>query len=337
MRPFTRTWLSVCLIGAMISAISAAVLAHLPHAVVLQIENGTRTVSTFGATVRDVLNEAKVVVGPHDRLIPAPTTPLGTGVAIEIRRAFPVTVLVDGGQRALMTAAATVDELIGDEENGLAVRPRDRVYPAPETALLPGATVRIVRIDTRIITKQERIPYGRVAKPDATLPRGMSLMAQAGRAGTRTRRIAVTTADGVVIDRQDIGTVMTLAPQDQILQVGTRRLFATRGEFEGKEIVHMEATAYAPWTGQGVNDVTAIGMKARYGVVAVDPRIIPLRSELFIEGYGRAIAGDTGGAIKGHRIDLCYNTAREAIRFGRRPVRVYILSSPPPPRPPRTR
>jgi 3D (Asp-Asp-Asp) domain-containing protein len=60
-------------------------------------------------------------------------------------------------------------------------------------------------------------------------------------------------------------------------------------------------------------------------VVAVDPSVIPLGSRLFIEGYGYAIAGDTGGAIQGMRIDLCFNSYDEAIRFGRRTVKVYIV------------
>jgi 3D (Asp-Asp-Asp) domain-containing protein len=59
--------------------------------------------------------------------------------------------------------------------------------------------------------------------------------------------------------------------------------------------------------------------------VAVDPRVIPLRSRLYVEGYGLAIAGDTGRAIKGNRIDLGFNTYREAMRFGRRSVIVHIL------------
>jgi len=59
--------------------------------------------------------------------------------------------------------------------------------------------------------------------------------------------------------------------------------------------------------------------------VAVDPRIIPLGTRLYIEGYGYAIAGDTGGAIKNFRIDLGYNSRSEAMKFGRREVKVYIL------------
>jgi 3D (Asp-Asp-Asp) domain-containing protein len=66
-------------------------------------------------------------------------------------------------------------------------------------------------------------------------------------------------------------------------------------------------------------------MYPQYGVVAVDPRVIPLGTRLFVEGYGSAIAGDTGGAIKGNRIDLCFNSDDEAEKVGRRTVRVLIL------------
>ena len=78
--------------------------------------------------------------------------------------------------------------------------------------------------------------------------------------------------------------------------------------------------------------ITATGRRAGYGIVAVDPSIIPLGTKLYIESadgsyvYGTAIAADTGGAIKGNRIDLCYNTRAEAIQFGRRQMKVYILN-----------
>jgi 3D (Asp-Asp-Asp) domain-containing protein len=57
----------------------------------------------------------------------------------------------------------------------------------------------------------------------------------------------------------------------------------------------------------------------------VDPRVIPLGTRLFIPGYGLAVAGDTGGAIHGNRIDLGFNSLRDALLFGRRPVTVYRL------------
>ena len=91
--------------------------------------------------------------------------------------------------------------------------------------------------------------------------------------------------------------------------------------------ITMEATAYTDdansqgkWVGQ-----TASGMKPQYGVVAVDPKVIPLGTKLYIEGYGNAVAGDTGGAIKGNRIDLFFNTKSEVSNFGRRSIKVTIL------------
>jgi 3D (Asp-Asp-Asp) domain-containing protein len=92
----------------------------------------------------------------------------------------------------------------------------------------------------------------------------------------------------------------------------------------------MEATAYDPspesnsveWAG-----ITALGWRTRYGIAAVDPRVIALKSLIYVDGYGFAWAGDTGGDIKGKRIDLCYNTTREALRWGRRKVRVYVLGN----------
>jgi 3D (Asp-Asp-Asp) domain-containing protein len=97
-------------------------------------------------------------------------------------------------------------------------------------------------------------------------------------------------------------------------------------------VYNMEATAYDPspesngveWAGE-----TCLGWKTRRGIAAVDPKVISLRSLIFVEGYGFAWTGDVGGAIKGKRIDLCYNTTDEAFRWGRKKVKVYVLGSRP--------
>ncbi len=86
----------------------------------------------------------------------------------------------------------------------------------------------------------------------------------------------------------------------------------------------MRATAYSPQE-PGLDDHTASGLPARYGVVAVDPTVIPLGTRLLVEGYGEAIAGDTGSAIKGMRIDLCFDTLAECEAYGVRMVRVTVL------------
>jgi len=91
----------------------------------------------------------------------------------------------------------------------------------------------------------------------------------------------------------------------------------------------MIATAYYAF-GKGGNDIngngiTAIGLRAREGIVAVDPRIIPLGTKLYIPGYGEALAADTGGWIKGNRIDLCYESLEECFRYGRRKIKIYLV------------
>ncbi len=86
----------------------------------------------------------------------------------------------------------------------------------------------------------------------------------------------------------------------------------------------MVATGYSPEE-PGLSDATASGLKAQRGVVAVDPRVIPLGTRVHVEGYGYAIAGDTGSAIKGMRIDLCFDTLEECNAYGKRTVQVEIL------------
>lgn len=107
-----------------------------------------------------------------------------------------------------------------------------------------------------------------------------------------------------------------------------RLLTTSRGNFLYRRMRVMTATAYYPGPeciGKYCTGLTFTGKKAMYGIVAVDPRVIPLGSFLYIEGYGHAEAADTGGAIRGNRIDLCFNTYREAVLYGRKRVQVYLL------------
>lgn len=91
-----------------------------------------------------------------------------------------------------------------------------------------------------------------------------------------------------------------------------------------KSKITVEATAYTT-EDPGCGLYTARGNRLRKGLVAVDPRVIPLGTKLYIPGYGYAVADDTGGAIKGNKIDLGYESRSEAIKFGRRTMTIYIL------------
>ncbi len=331
--PLRRIGLAWLLCTA-VTAVATAAVADAWRAVVVATPD-LRLVLTWRGTVGEVLADLGVRLGASDRVSPALGAPVASGAVIRVRRAVPVTIAVGQARYRVWSAAETVGDLLAERPGGLIVRPRDRVFPAREAALAADTVVRVIRIETRIVEETERVAPGRVLRTDSDLPRGLTRVVQVGRPGVRLRRVALTLADGVVIARREVDSVLVQPPQDRIVHVGTRRMIASRGEWVGREVLHMEATGYAPWTGPGVDDVTATGMRAGYGVVAVDPAVIPLGSRLYIEGYGVAIAGDTGGAIKGYRIDLGFDTARAAIRFGRRTVRVYILSSPAASRPSR--
>ena len=128
-------------------------------------------------------------------------------------------------------------------------------------------------------------------------------------------------------------------PTSQVIEKGANDLISTsRGDIRFREAKVMKASAYdlsfastGKRPGQRGYGITASGKTARPGTVAVDTRVIPLGTKLYVESldatsdYGFAIAEDTGGAIKGNRIDLFYHSNADAMRFGRRNVKVYIL------------
>ncbi|MFL6518353.1 MAG: 3D domain-containing protein, partial [Bacillus sp. (in: firmicutes)] len=94
---------------------------------------------------------------------------------------------------------------------------------------------------------------------------------------------------------------------------------------QGKEM-YVSATAYSP---EESGSITALGYNIRkhpnMKLIAVDPSVIPLGKKVWVEGYGVAIAGDTGGAIKGHKIDVLVPSISKALQWGRRTVKVIIL------------
>lgn len=86
----------------------------------------------------------------------------------------------------------------------------------------------------------------------------------------------------------------------------------------------VEATGYTRYD-EGCGDYTATGEYLRRGIIAVDPSVIPMGTRVFIPGYGVAVAADTGGAIRGNKIDLAFDSRSEAFSWGRRTVTMFVL------------
>lgn len=107
----------------------------------------------------------------------------------------------------------------------------------------------------------------------------------------------------------------------------TKAQVATKNNGPGKEMT-MTATAYTAYC-KGCSGTTYTGINLRANpnqkVIAVDPRIIPLGSRVWVEGYGEAIAGDIGSAIKGNIIDVFIEHQQDALNWGRKTVKIKIL------------
>ena len=97
---------------------------------------------------------------------------------------------------------------------------------------------------------------------------------------------------------------------------------------EGEELL-VTATAYTAYC-EGCSGTTAYGIDLRanpnHKVIAVDPKLIPLGTKVWVEGYGEAIAGDTGGAIKGHKIDVFIPSYDRAMQWGVKKVKMRVLN-----------
>ena len=158
------------------------------------------------------------------------------------------------------------------------------------------------------------------------MEKGMEAVVEHGIPGKKLATVRQMFEDGREAGFDILSEKILAEPTPEVLRVGTREANdPSRGTIRFKKMLVMEATAYTPFD-DGQSGLTASGIPARRGVVSVDPRVIPLGTRVYVMGYGPALAADTGGAIKGARIDLCFEDYNEAIRFGRRTVEVYILA-----------
>lgn len=182
------------------------------------------------------------------------------------------------------------------------------------------ANKRVVQTVVKTIPSEIKYEFSRTVGP------GRLVKVQDGEPGKLVKFIQISYQNGKPV-RSQVLKVDRTEPKPTIFHMGKSSVATSRGSFTRGKVVTMSASAYDPSAGRGryATGITASGMKAQYGVVAVDPRVIPLGTRVFVEGYGFAIAADTGGAIKGNKIDLCYPTRRECMQFGRRKVKVHIL------------
>jgi len=190
------------------------------------------------------------------------------------------------------------------------------------TALAGGKRHKEVKEETQT----EKIRAGVQYEFSRSLRAGRLVKAHDGVDGVITKTYRVTLVGGKAVDKELLKEDRK-DPKPTIFLMGRGGMPSDRGSFTRKKVLEMSATAYdpGPRSNGGNRGRTRTGARAAYGVAAVDPRVIPLGSILFVEGYGLALACDTGSAIKGNRIDLCYDSKNACDDFGRQRVRVHVL------------
>lgn len=309
-------------------AASCALIARTgSHTVTVTAWDRIVRLETSSRTVGDALREANVVLGPHDYCLPGPEAPLTQGLDIKVVRAS-LAFIYDGGKvHSIVTAKHTVDELLS--QASIQVGADDTVIPALAEPVPADGRVRVVRVTYSQVVEEETVPYTIERRNDTSLEAGLVRVYKHGTEGLAQVTFNVRYEDGVEVSRQQVSREQVREPSPQVLLVGTLQE-VTRGadNIRFERAVEAVATAYCPCTkccGPYAKGVTSSGLPAERGAIAVDPRVIPLGSRVYVDGYGFAVAADTGSAIKGNRVDVCFSSHEEALRWGRKQVKVYVI------------
>ncbi|MGE5559485.1 MAG: 3D domain-containing protein [Chloroflexota bacterium] len=238
----------------------------------------------------------------------------------------PVTVAFDGQTQAAKLHRGTVRTALADL--GLVAGPLDEVTPALETRLTSGMEIRLVRVTEQVVEEDVVIPHPVTTRESSTLSQGIIEVTQKGVDGKEHRTVKEVYRDGELARRDVLTSTVIREPVAEIAVHGTgRSVTVSRGgvTYRSRRILTVVATAYDP----SVGSTTYTGTPVELGIIAVDPRVIPLGTRLYVDGYGYGVAADIGGAIKGNRIDVAFPTRAEALRWGRRTVTVFILEKAP--------
>jgi len=300
--------------------------------VTVVVDGRTVRVDTQADDVASVLDEAGVSVDHSDVVSPAPDEPLESGDTVVVRHSVPVTVDLGGDKVKVDVVGETVADAIvaagADPSSATAVTP-DLTRP-----LEAGMTIEAPNMYVRVMQEESTITPHVEEQRDSLLPKGERRVITAGEPGRVLRVYRVLVTNGIEGTPTLSAERVVERPGTTIVAVGTGVKHRSAGSAyrpvkvpkppTGGRKMRVEATGYSPRE-PGLDFHTATGARAKRGVIAVDPRVIPLGTRVYIPGYGYAVARDTGGAIKGRRIDLCFDTVAECYRWGRRNVTIIIL------------
>lgn len=273
----------------------------------------TTRLLTSADTVGGVLKEARVSLRPEDFVAPGPETPLGPETHIYIRHAKRLTITADGKTREVHSLLDTVGEVLASQ--GITLNKKDKVSMALSTPVSSGMKVRVVRVTEKTVIEDQRLGFKTLYQSDPNLEIDNLRLAQAGHEGLRKYQWLVTYEDGVEVSRVKERDWMEVEVEDKVYKYGTKIVVRQMDTPEGPVSYWRKTRVWATWysASQGAwsrdnpnYGRTRLGLRAEHGVMAIDPSFIPFWTKAYVPGYGVAVAGDTGGAVKGRIIDLAF-------------------------------
>lgn len=321
----------------LVLAILTVVICSMRKTIIVSIDGKEQKVTTLSSTYKSALSNNNITVGSKDKVIPSLDSKVENGAKLSIKKALNVHVNVNGTQLTIKSAEDSVQKML--EKEGIGLQEFDKVTPSKDTALKDGLKIEVVRVAVKEVKETKPIDYTTVVKKDEDMDQGSKKTLQEGQPGEKETISKIVYENGKEVSRKVVSETVKKQPVQKIVAMGTLSVYTPSrgGKITYKDSIRMRATAYTSdyeSTGKGPGDaafgITATGTVAKrnsnsYSSVAVDPRVIPLGTKLYIEGYGYAVAEDTGGAIKGNRIDLFYNSSAEANNWGVRWVNVYVI------------
>jgi len=307
-------------------------------------------VETKQWVLQRLLDEQAITVGPHDKISESLNAPIKDGDVIEIIHAIPVTVIADGNTSTVYTTEKTVQAAIEDLD--ISIRSQDEINPPLASSIEENATITVVRVETKITSNEKTVPFSIVKKNDAELTKGTEKVVQSGQEGVVVEQLEERYEDGILVSHSVISETVKTNSVDQVVAVGAAKAKSTvttlsnssstaeqvtKGDytFNAKKVLtNVTLTAYtagAESTGKSEGDagygVTASGTTVEEGrTIAVDTSVIPMGWWVYIEGVGLRRAEDKGGAIKGNKVDVYFESLNVATKFGKKKgVKVYVI------------
>ena len=295
--------------------------------ITLDFDDKKEEYTSFANTVGSFLEKEGIQVKEGSYLSHSLEDKLENNMHIIIKEAKSYNLKIgDSLEEGLLSPYNKVENILKD----LGHKPGELDYskPALSENIEEGETIELFKVKEVIEEKEIEIPFEKILRDNKNMEEGESKLVQEGKAGLKKQKIKKRIVNDQVEETTIVEETVIEEPVDELKEKGTKKMLTTsRGKSNFKRSLVMNATAYddspqsqGKWVGR-----TATGVKPRRGVVAVDPKVIPLGTKLYVEGYGECVAADTGGAIKGNRIDLFFPTRQEVRNFGRRKVKVYIL------------